>query len=425
MKTPAVIYTAAHGGFSSERVPLGGGAAVCEHLLEEWGRTRPFQLTLLDPSILGPGAPSGSELVAFRESEYARFCRRFEQAVTAEVLHHDPANTVVLSNDISEGPDFRRLAETGFAVYTIYHVDVVAYVANIYAKRRIAPETMVLWYDRLDRSPLRFLAPDEARLVFDKQRDSLIYSRGIIVPSNGMKELILRCYPRTPPEKIHVIAWGAWNRPANLEERSEEVKRIRQEYALLDNALVLLALSRISPEKGQDLLLEALMEWERYGDLPARPVRLFLCGDAAFIQGKKHLEKLRALAGRLRRVGVVFPGHVGGVRKQALLDLADLYVFPSRHESYGLTLMEALNAGLPAVCLDHYGARSVMRQEFGEIVPMGSRREMVSGLHAAIKRLLADDAARHRMGEAARSYASTARFSDSAARLAGLLTQRV
>jgi len=48
-----VLYTAAHGGFGGEEVPLGGGAAVCEHLVEEWTRTRPFPFRLITPSILG------------------------------------------------------------------------------------------------------------------------------------------------------------------------------------------------------------------------------------------------------------------------------------------------------------------------------------------------------------------------------------
>ena len=39
---------------------------------------------------------------------------------------------------------------------------------------------------------------------------------------------------------------------------------------------------------------------------------------------------------------MVFPGYVTGERKRAFFALADLYVFPSRHESYGLTLLEAL-----------------------------------------------------------------------------------
>jgi glycosyltransferase involved in cell wall biosynthesis len=180
---------------------------------------------------------------------------------------------------------------------------------------------------------------------------------------------------------------------------------------------VLLTLSRISPEKGQDLLLDALLEWERRDDFPAHPLWLFVCGDAAFMQGQRFLAKLRKRAARLKRTRVVFPGYVTGDRKRAFLALADLYVFPSRHESYGLTLMEALAAGLPAVCLDTTGARSVMREEFGALVPE-------SGLRAAIAALLADDARRKQMSMSAREFARSERFSDRAAELADLIAGR-
>jgi glycosyltransferase involved in cell wall biosynthesis len=122
------------------------------------------------------------------------------------------------------------------------------------------------------------------------------------------------------------------------------------------------------------------------------------------------------LASRLRQIHVIFPGHVTGARKRAFFDLADLYVFPSKHESYGLTLLEALAAGLPAVCLDHDGARSVMREEFGRIVAAPQ-------LRSAIAELLADEALRLQMGAAAQAYAKTQRFTDSAARLADILTR--
>ncbi|HYV64398.1 MAG TPA: glycosyltransferase family 4 protein [Bryobacteraceae bacterium] len=399
-----VLYTAAHGGFSSEAVPLGGGAAVFEHLVEEWQRTRPFELQTLTPAILGSSAPRGGELVKFGERAYARFCREFERTSTAEILRHDPARTVVLANDVSEGPDFARLAARGYRVYTIYHVDVVAYVSAIYGHGLIAPETTVRWYRRL-----RWCLPEIAQLVWDKQESSVRHSRGLIVPSEGMCEVLLRCYPDCGREKIHVLPWGNWNVDA-----TGDPEPLLREFGVPQNARVLLTLSRISPEKGQDLLLKALLEWERRDDYPAYPLWLFVCGDAAFMQGQRFLEKLRELASRLKRTRVVFPGYITGERKRAFLALADLYVFPSRHESYGLTLMEALAAGLPAVCLDTSGSRSVMREEFGVLVPE-------SGLRAAIATLLADEGARQNMGAAARAFAQRERFSDRAAELASLL----
>jgi glycosyltransferase involved in cell wall biosynthesis len=77
--------------------------------------------------------------------------------------------------------------------------------------------------------------------------------------------------------------------------------------------------------------------------------------------------------------------------------------------------MEALAAGLPAVCLDTTGARSVMQEEFGALV---SPR----GLRPAIASLLADAGRRKQMSSAAREFARSQRFSDRAAELATLLT---
>jgi len=361
---------------------------------------------LVGPAILGADAPAGRELVNFGERRYAGFCGRFETAATAEVLRHDPARTRVLINDISEGPDFHRLAAAGYRLVTIYHVDVVAYVAAIYGRNLVAPERLVRWYEHLPVGGM-------ARLVFAKQRDSLRYSRAVVVPSQSMREVLLRCYPDTPSGKIHVLPWGAPD-PCRHHAGDTKAAALRRAYAIPDDARVLLTLSRISPEKGQDLLLDALLEWERRADFPQHPLWLFICGDAAYMQGRRFLRRLHALAGRLTKTRVIFPGHVTGPRKQAFFTLADLYVFPSRHESYGLTLVEALRAGLPAVCLDHHGAREVMRPGCGLLVAADQ-------LRPGIARVLADDHLRARMSQAARDYGATLRFSDAAEKLAALL----
>src|SRR4029077_1594744 len=130
----------------------------------------------------------------------------------------------------------------------------------------------------------------------------------------------------------------------------------------------------------QDLLLRAILDWERRDDFPSPPLWVFICGEAAFMQGQRFFEKVKALAGRLRKTRVVFPGFVTGERKRAFFALADLYVFPSRHESYGLTLIEALAAGWPAITLDHHGARSVMHEEFGMLVQPSELRNALEKL---------------------------------------------
>ncbi|HTB11431.1 MAG TPA: glycosyltransferase family 4 protein [Bryobacteraceae bacterium] len=387
-----ILYTAAHGGFR-ESVPLGGGAAISKLLVEEWSRTKPFEFKLIRPDV------SAREIVHFTERQYAKFSREFERTATNEILKHDPKNTVVLANDVSEGPDFQALRD--YKIFTIYHVDVVAYVTEIYFRGWVRPETTVKWYRRL-----HWALPSISKLVWEKQEASVLHSQGLIMPSEGMKEVMLRCYPNCAP--IHVLPWGI------LEPGlAGDAASLRGEFNIPENARVLLTLSRISPEKGQDLLLEKLIEWERSPDYPQEPLWLFICGDAAFMQGLQFLERLRKLAAKLKKTQVIFPGYVTGDRKKAFFAVADLYIFPSRHESYGLTLLEALGAGVPAVCLDHHGARGIMSDEFGAIVQPAE-------LIPAIKRLL-NDHNLPKMRVAARLYALKNRFSDQAAKLAKLL----
>ena len=400
-----VLYTAAHAGFAHESAPLGGGAAVANQLIAEWRRTQPFELEVIDPSILGAAAPAGRDLVRFGERAYARFCVAFGEASTKRILEYDPADTAVLVNDVSEGPDFRRIAQRGFPIFTIYHVDVVAYVAAIYARGWVKPESLVWLYDRFSA-----VTPSMARLVFEKQLQTVLFSRKIIVPSLRMREVIETCYGERAQGKVAVMPWGTWAEEPDESALADEVARLREEFGVAGGSRVLLTLSRISPEKGQDLLLQALRDWRPVG----QPVVLFICGEAAFMQGARYLERLRAQASACKHVRVVFPGYVSALRKQAFLRLADVYVFPSKHESYGLTLLEALHAGLPAVCLDHHGSREVMRPEFGRIVTAGR-------LRAAIEEMLADEDGRRRMSVAAADYARGQKFEVTAKRLAELI----
>lgn len=345
-----VLYTAAHGGFAGEHAPLGGGAAVCDMLAAEWATTRPFALSLFTPQSV-----TGQDIISFDTRSYARFCRQFEAASTAAIRRHNPDDTVILVNDISEGPDFKAVRD--YRIATIWHVDVVAYIAAIYCRDLVRPETLVKLH-----LGLGVLYPEILKLIFQKQSDCLRYSSAHIVPSPAMKEIILRCYPNGDPAKIHVLPWGAPPALPPVQKR-----QARAALQLPDDALVLLTLSRLSPEKNQQLLLDALAEWERQPDFPQRPVYAILCGGAAYMHGQKQEALLRGKAAKLQKAKVVFPGHVHGAQKQNYFSAADLYVFPSSHESYGLTLMEAFQYGLPALTLDHAGARAVMQADFGAV----------------------------------------------------------
>jgi glycosyltransferase involved in cell wall biosynthesis len=380
-----VLYTAAHAG-AAPTVPIGGGGAICRLLRDEWGRTQPFEL-----EVIGPEDTRAEDLVGMNESDYAGFCYRFRQYSTNRILSEDPAECVVLVNDISEGPDFAMLARHGYRVVTIWHVDVVAYVARMYLRGWIAPSLLTRllkpWESRL---------PKIAQLVFKQQRECVAHSVAHVVMTDAMRDTIRACYPKESDQKeIRVIPWGA--PPKNgLGQRQAETLP------------VLMTMSRISPEKGIERFLEACLGL----NLPAK-VRI--CGGPAFMQGEKYLSTLRQKANQVEIAEVEFVGHLSGQAKLDAFASADIFVFPSCFESYGLTLMEALSHGLPVACFDSEGAKAIVDPSFGLVAE--DPRQMAEFLH----KLMQSPELRRSMGAAARAYAEARPFSKAAAELASLL----
>jgi glycosyltransferase involved in cell wall biosynthesis len=103
----------------------------------------------------------------------------------------------------------------------------------------------------------------------------------------------------------------------------------------------LLSLGRLHPKKGLDTLLRAWAKVEtHYPDW-----RLRIVGPAEAGQD----QALRALASALGLARVSIEGPLYGDAKQTAYRDADLFVLPSRNENFGLTVAEALAAGVPAI----------------------------------------------------------------------------
>ncbi len=416
-----VIYCGAHLGYDPRKVPIGGGAAVGHALIRRWTETRPFDLWVLGT---GPESPAGGVayekieaakedlLTDFSISRYARLCRDFERAVVQHLRAlrktRDPRDVVVLHNDLAEAGDFEAIARMGFPQATIFHVDVVDYVAQIYLHGWVsAPQLARLWR-RLNGVGVGRLMPDVVKLMLEKQETCSRFCELLVVPSTGMAAVLRASYPWRTEEDVAVIPWGAITEPT-VPGVAEEQTALRK---LLGDepAPVLVTLSRISPEKGQDLLLRALRIWDKR---EKERLVLLICGASAYMHGRTYFRKLQTLAHSLRHVEVHFLGHVSGARKQAVFRVADLYVFPSRHESYGLTMMEAMAAGLPVLTTHHRSARDLVRPEFGLVVEPDPR-----DIYQGLVQLLAKGTQLKTMGKEAQKFALSQPFAHAADELA-------
>ncbi len=383
-----LVMTAAHGGYDSDVVPLGGGAAVCERLRSLW------------PSVCLIGSGPGSDIrvgglgsvvpSSLNELEYARFSRRFEREATEAILGMCP-RPVVLSHDISEGPSFARLAQAGVDCLAILHVDVVDYFQRFYLGDVLSASSWA-WLHRVTRSMVKW--PDLLQLVFEKQHQAAAHCRYLVVPSARMCSILAAEYPFMPAGRVQVVPWGA---PLSSVSGVEEAKELLR--SAWGEGPYVLTLSRIAPEKGQDLLL-------RHYD-----GKVVIAGAPSYMMGERYMRKLRQLAeGR----PVIFPGHLGGAMKRAALELASVFVVSSRHESYGLTIVEAMAAGCPIVGLRSYGVEATVEPAWGRIVEDGP------SLGAAVRELLASSELRDSMGAAARERASACGFGAAAEELARL-----
>lgn len=431
-----VVFIASHLGYAMDKTPLGGGAMVGLQLVRHWKALKGVDLTVLGSGSVVPRegveyvqvSCGNDRLENLSEFAYARFCRKFEAASTEWVLSRrdrfDPKRTCILVNDIAEGPNLAQLTKAGYPVVSVWHVDVVDYFNKLYLKNIFAPERVVSLYEKSRRWGFGWVTPDLLRLIFDKQRETVLHSRRMILPSHTMAETVRRCYEpslngkRRFMDRVEVVPWGVWRDGVSEKEAREESERLRSHFQIGPETLVLMTLSRISPEKGIHLLLAALAMLEKDRDFSGRDIVLLIAGEPAFMQGSAYARKVRRAARALKRIRVFFPGYLSAPQKNAYFRLVDLFVSPSIHESYGLNIVEAMQAGIAILSSDHYGVRDLLDPAFGHMVRYPkSLSQAPPRICAALKELLANRAALKEMGSNGREAAARMPFTAAAERV--------
>jgi glycosyltransferase involved in cell wall biosynthesis len=135
-------------------------------------------------------------------------------------------------------------------------------------------------------------------------------------------------------------------------ERKSLLARCGLAPATPDAACIILMVQRLAPEKGTMRCLEALSEIPRKAGEPlsldgVRPLHLVIAGDGP---SRKHLEQFAAT----HALPVTFAGNLPNGDLPPLYRAADLFVTCSTSETFGLTVLESLACGTPAV-LPHCG----------------------------------------------------------------------
>ena len=99
---------------------------------------------------------------------------------------------------------------------------------------------------------------------------------------------------------------------------------------------------------------------------------------------------------------VAFPGYMTGERLSRAYASADIFVFPSAFESFGLVLLEAMASGIPVVSARVGGAQDMITEgESGYTYAVSD----VEALVQAVKRIVTEPGKLQGMGQSARAQA--------------------
>jgi glycosyltransferase involved in cell wall biosynthesis len=216
------------------------------------------------------------------------------------------------------------------------------------------------------------------------ERAVLRAAAGVVVTSEWTRRQVLTRYA-IPACRVHVARPG--------------VDRVAAPGQPVRGRLICIGV--LSPHKGQDLLVEAL------ADLADRDWHCVLAGSLDRDPG--FVEQLQT---RITRLGYDHRVRLSGVLTGAPLShayaTADLLVAPSRSETYGMTVTEALAHGLPVIAAAVGGLPEALGSAAdgtrpGQLIPPGDP----AALAAALGDWLGDERHRDRLRAAARQRQST------------------
>lgn len=178
----------------------------------------------------------------------------------------------------------------------------------------------------------------------------------VLAPGTFVERTIREHHPN---KQVALAAYGV-----DLEFWHPREQRIR------DRPLRFLYAGQLALRKGTPLLLEA---WEAAN---LRDAELALVGAWKLSERKR--------ANLPRGVAVHGPCSPEELRERYLE--ADLFLFPSFFEGFGLVLLEAMACGLPAIASQSTAGPDVLTPACGEIVPTGELEPLVESLRRCVAR---------------------------------------
>lgn len=244
-------------------------------------------------------------------------------------------------------------------------------VAHRYARKYVVPYIL-----QAHGSLPRIMAKQRLKLIYDVFFGYRLLRDASKVVALSQTEALQYRGMGVPEEKIEVIPNGI-----DLSEYGDLPPKgaFKKKFGIDDDEKIVLYLGRIHKIKGIDILVKAFAKViEKLDD-----VRLVVVGP-----DDGYLGELEALTKALKiEDNVLISGPSYGKDKlEAYVD-ADVYVLPSRYETFPMTVLEAMACGTPIILSENCGISEVVRNKVGLVVKPNSNHLC----EALLKMLLSQD----------------------------------
>lgn len=216
---------------------------------------------------------------------------------------------------------------------------------------------------------------DADRCAVEAERRALRSARRVIATSEWTRSELVRA--GIAPERVVVATPG-----------SDEATAADGTPA----GVALLCVGVVAPHKGQDVLIEALAALGTKTDWTCT----FAGSLAAYPDYAEHVAALAERAGLRDRVTLT--GALAGAALDGAYRATDLLVAPSRVESYGMAIADALRRGIPVVASSVGGIPQTVASRAAVLVPPDRPRALTD----ALRRWMVDPGLRERLTDEAR-----------------------
>ncbi len=189
---------------------------------------------------------------------------------------------------------------------------------------------------------------DETQRYINDTEWMLTYEASeVIVNSNYMKNELQRLFG-LPFEKINVVPNGV---NLNLYSGIERDYEFRRQYAA-DNEKIILFVGRLVYEKGIQHLIAAMPKiLEKYHDS-----KLVIAGKGGMIDELKAQVNAMGISNK-----VYFTGYLNSKQVVKMYKCADVAVFPSTYEPFGIVALEGMLSSTPVVVSDVGGLNEIVQ----------------------------------------------------------------